>query len=358
MMRIDKNIPGGNVVVQSISDNEAVLSKEMRGTSGTWFYWKFRAAFDRSGDYRFRFVDGASIGSRGAAFSLDEGLTWSWTGQASADFAHESFAYHADSSCQVWFCVCIPYMESDLARFLADVSIEKGELCRSRCGRGVELLKIGSGSKIVFLTSRHHAQESMATYAMEGMLREIVEHPEDFKDFTIYAVPFMDKDGVENGDQGKNRQPRDHARDYGDNPIYPEVNAAMKLIRNVQPRFVFDMHCPWLRSNCNEYVYFVGQKNPRLQEGIDRFSAILERFAPASFPYHSSDNMPYGTSWNTGANYTQGSPLVPWCGDLPWKPHAQSIEIPFANCREVTLDADAARLFGVALAKSMREFLS
>jgi murein tripeptide amidase MpaA len=28
--------------------------------------------------------------------------------------------------------------------------------------------------------------------------------------FRFLAVPFMDKDGVEDGDQGKNRRPRDH----------------------------------------------------------------------------------------------------------------------------------------------------
>ena len=30
----------------------------------------------------------------------------------------------------------------------------------------------------------------------------------------VLAIPFMDKDGVEEGDQGKNRKPRDHNRDY------------------------------------------------------------------------------------------------------------------------------------------------
>jgi hypothetical protein len=38
-------------------------------------------------------------------------------------------------------------------------------------------------------------------------------------------VPFVDKDGVEEGDQGKNRHPHDHNRDYATPCLYPEVQA-------------------------------------------------------------------------------------------------------------------------------------
>ncbi len=45
-------------------------------------------------------------------------------------------------------------------------------------------------------------------------------------------VPMMDTDGVEDGDQGKNRAPFDHNRDYaGLSPRYPEVMALKELLR-------------------------------------------------------------------------------------------------------------------------------
>ena len=45
-MRIDNQLPGGNVIVQQIDGHNALLKRELRDTAGNWFYWKFRAEFD------------------------------------------------------------------------------------------------------------------------------------------------------------------------------------------------------------------------------------------------------------------------------------------------------------------------
>ena len=127
----------------------------------------------------------------------------------------------------------------------------------------------------------------------------------------------------------------------------------MALAYRVKPVLLFDMHCPWLRGPTDIYTYFVGQENPRIQAGITAFSTVLEQESPASFPHHSSDDMPFGVSWNTSANYKQGKTMVMWAAGLPWKPAAQSIEIPFANLRDLTVDAAAAKAFGAALARTI-----
>ena len=359
-MRIDNNLPGGNIQVELIEGHKAFLRREMRGTAGDWFYWKFRVAFDEAGDYVFQFVKGASVGNRGAAISIDKGKTWTWGGVSAEDKKAEMFRYHADGVEEVWFCVCMPYMQSDWEAFLASMpkrTFRRGELCRSREGRSVELLTWGDGPKGVLLTTRHHCQESMATHSLEGILREVAANPLIYKEYTFYVVPFADKDGVEDGDQGKNRRPHDHARDYGPDAIYPEVRAIMELAYRVKPVLLFDMHCPWLRSPTDIYTYFVGQENPRIQAGITAFSSVLENESPASFPHHSSDDMPFGVSWNTSANYKQGKTLVMWAAGLPWEPRAQTIEIPFANLRDLTVDAAAAKEFGAALARTIRKVI-
>ena len=43
-MKIDTDIPGGNVLVLSSDEREALLKKDLRDTEGDWFYWCFRAA--------------------------------------------------------------------------------------------------------------------------------------------------------------------------------------------------------------------------------------------------------------------------------------------------------------------------
>ncbi len=382
-IQIDVQIPGGNIIVKAIDGNQVLLNRDMRDTKGNWIYWKFRAVFPSVAEYTFCFDDSYyCLTSRGPAVSLDKGKSWTWSctrfhlcgTEATHLHAHgteathiyardtEAFSFTAEFAGQeVWFCQCIPYMESNLNEFLATEAarpIVRLELCKSRKGRSVELLRLGNGPRKVFLSSRHHCQESMATYALEGILSEVATHPQEYSDFTFWAVPFVDKDGVEDGDQGKNRMPHDHARDYGPDAIYPEVHAIMELIHREKPVLVFDMHCPWVRNGDSEHVYFVGQADARLQAGIDRFSEIIAREAPPDFPTDPRDNIPFGQGWNTSRNYEQGSPIVPWCATLPWQPSAQSIEIPFANTHDVTVTADSARHLGNALARSIREYLA
>ena len=136
-MRIDNQLPGGNVIVQQIDGHNALLKRELRDTAGNWFYWKFRAEFDEPGDYAFTFLEGASIGNRGAAVSVDKGKTWTWGGVSEADKKAETFRHHAATAGEVWFCVCVPYMQSDWDEFMASMpegTFHCEELCRSRKG--------------------------------------------------------------------------------------------------------------------------------------------------------------------------------------------------------------------------------
>ena len=94
-------------------------------------------------------------------------------------------------------------------------------------GGSVPYVTLGAGERRILLTARHHACESTGDYVMEGFLREFAVDP--LAGFSVIAVPFVDYDGVIHGDQGKNRAPHDHNRDYTDAPIYPEVRAIKAL---------------------------------------------------------------------------------------------------------------------------------
>lgn len=59
----------------------------------------------------------------------------------------------------------------------------------------------------------------------------------------------MDKDGVEDGDQGKNRLPHDHNRDYTGESIYASVRASRDFVPHWSVgrlKFALDMHCPYI----------------------------------------------------------------------------------------------------------------
>ncbi len=363
-VRIDAAIPAGNIIPVRQDGFEVTLDRELRDTGGNWFYWKFRAVFAVPGTYRFRFEGGAAVGPRGAAFSRDRGLTWAWTG--SREEESFTFEYRAGDPAEVWFCMGTPYLQSDLDRFLARMAgnpyLRAETLCRSPQGRAVEKLTVAEGSpegKTHFLiASRHHCCEMMATYALEGMVEKAAAD-DDFgrsfrKRFILTAIPFADKDGVENGDQGKNRQPHDHARDYGDAPIYPEVRAIMELSRSLRPALTLDLHCPWLRDGCNEYIYLVGSEDSATEVKARELNGWLEKESPLFF---AEDFIPFGTSWNTNANYgTGGTTLAKWSRRQEYTRFATTFEIPYANCREVTLTPDLVREFGKTVLRTIYDW--
>ena len=387
-MQIDCAIPAGNILVNHAGGFSASLDKDLRDTEGDWFYWKFRVLFPEKGDYSFRIENGPAIGARGPAFSTDRGLSWNWLGLESVTRNPDSFVYHFDGSpehAEVWFCMGIPYLQENLERFLekkkGNPFLKRGVLCRSRKGREVELITIsdalpegngekeGKKKKNLFFTSRHHCCEMMATYVLEGILDAASEDSgfgRAFRSrFDLYAVPFVDKDGVEDGDQGKFRRPHDHARDYWDTPIYPETAANMCLVREKQMDFILDLHCPWLYDagnpeGFNERIYFVGSALKEIEREQKEFGRILEKESPPSVPFRSTDFIPYGTSWNGPGNYKPGvgKPLGAWSSRNTSPFFASSLEIAYANLRDTTLMPDAIREFGKAIARSILTYFN
>ena len=374
---VSSRIPAGSIKDIQVNDGNLIeLSIDMRDSSGQWFFWNFKAAFDTPGDYIFQFRTPNTVGSRAAAVSRDNGYSWTWLG-ADARINDHSFRYHCSRPEELIFCTGMEYLQEhfDLFRYMYifNPAFRVSELCKSREGRSVELASVREGNPpwTILLTSRHHCCEMMATYALEGILKTVLANSDFAREFRrhfeILAVPFVDKDGVENGDQGKNRQPHDHARDYGDNPIYPETRAIMKLIQEKRPVLIMDLHCPWIFSGSNEAIHIPGSSDPYMKEEEAVFSGILEKYAPASAPYHASDNIPYGTSWNTGANYTQGKSLKYYAVDCfhqalenhetPYPVGAFTLEIPYANARDVTLTVSSMTDLGKALAETVWEYL-
>ena len=165
----------------------------------------------------------------GPAVRPGGGAAWSWL---HADGArHEpanAFDYtFAPGEDETRFAVSIPYSQRDWDAFLASLGrrsdVRPGVLCRSQGGRrDTELLRIpcaGAPASWLFVfIARQHACETSASPVLEGVVQgALADTPEGRwvrENADCLFVPFMDKDGVEDGDQGKNRIPHDHNRDY------------------------------------------------------------------------------------------------------------------------------------------------
>ena len=300
-VNINTEFPGGNVKVTRTEGNTIHVEPDLRGDR-PWFYWYFEAVVSKPGRVTFVFPEkvigfkNGAIGNQGPAVSLDQGKTWNWAGR---DIVDENAFRHdfKNAGEAVRFAVTIPYLQSDLQAFLkrraGNLHLKQGVLTKSRGGRSVELLQIGehgSGKKAVLVTARHHAAESIASHVLEGFLDEAMSDSAEGKEFraqyVLFAVPFVDKDGVEKGDQGKNRKPHDHNRDYGENSIYPEIRAIKKLDEEQQFRFALDFHCPTLVMPDHQVMYFVGAKHhpPFNTENVAEFAKQIKRTLPKTAP--------------------------------------------------------------------------
>ena len=177
---------------------------------------------------------------------------------------------------------------------------------------------------------------------------------------SLLAVPFVDKDGVEDGDQGKNRKPHDHNRDYAGKSIYPAVAAIRGFVpkwSEERLRVVLDLHCPYIGGKNNEAIYLVGSSNPAIWEQQKKYGAILESIRQGPLPYSAESNLPFGTAWNTASNYGKQKSSGRWGSEQPGVLMASTIEIPYANVGTVIVTAENARAFGRDLARALRRYL-
>jgi len=369
-IRVDAAFPGGNIVVASIAGDTVTLHQDLRDTAGNWFYWYFRVRGAAGRTLRFCFSQSNPIGTRGPALSLDRGKTWSWLGTNAVKGKTFTGAFPPEAH-EARFCFAIPYLESNLKDFLKrhrgrrDLKAET--LCKTPKGRKVELLRLGrldgGAEYCVLLTCRHHACEMIADYSLEGIMDEVLgstnegrwlrEHVE------FFVVPFMDKDGVEEGDQGKNRKPHDHNRDYDGESRYASVRALRELMsRRLSSRNValaLDLHCPHIRGPRNENIYFVGGPEQENWARVGAFAKVLEAVQRGPLHYRAADNLPYGQAWNT----VEGPPrsFGRWAAAQPNVRIGTSIEIPYANVGETTVTVENARGFGRDLARALAQYL-
>jgi hypothetical protein len=366
---IDCDFPGGNIVLDAIEWDTIHLHQDLRDTEIDWFYWYFRLRGAAGRNVKIHFTGSDAIGVRGPAVSLDRGQRWRWLGLEYVE--GQTFSYLVPlNSQEVRFSFGMPYVQVNFEDFMRKYprhpGLRQDVLCKSRKGRPVELLYAGHmGGKAdyhVLLTCRHHCCEMMASYSLEGMIDKVMEDSDTGRwlreHVAFLVVAFMDKDGVEDGDQGKRRRPHDHNRDYGSESIYPEVRALRELTSRWSDNkldFFLDLHCPWMRGDYHEFIYFVGDRGQVLWPKVEAFSAILEATRKGPLPYLRKNNLPFGKDWNTGDETGRSS--SEWASELFGIRFTSGIEIPYANASGVPVTAESARAFGVDLGSALALFL-
>ena len=372
---VDDQVPAGNIIFEGF-DNDTILIRQDMRDSADWFYWAFRVCGAEGRTLHFKFTDPyAPVSARGPAVTTDGGRTWSFAAEASATDDGFTYSFRPDEG-EVWFYQTFQYLppqwDDFLARHEADRGrlFEAGELCKSRKGRSVPKARFGridGGAKYrVFLSSRHHCGEAPATYVLEGFVEQVFA-PGAIGDWLranveIMAVPFVDYDGVVDGDQGKGRRPHDHNRDYN-HFLYPETRAITEWIGSHADNDLavfLDLHSPWVRNEYNEHVYITYGADENVNAAKRRWGELLEKAQTGSLAYRVADNFPWNFGWNAPSNVATGQRAAgSWAMQALRAPRlVSSYEIPFANANGKTVTPQACREFGAASAQVLRDFLA
>jgi hypothetical protein len=221
--------------------------------------------------------------------------TWKWLGECGEN--QFTYTFGANET-KVYFAHDMLYHPDRFFAFAAERGITTNEWCKSKRGRTVPYFSLGNGDRKIVLTARHHACESTGSYVLEGVLDELLCSP--LENTEILCVPFVDLDGVLDGDQGKERAPFDHNRDYkeGQPSIYPETAAIRKYTQENGCQYAFDFHSPWHVGGSNDHAFIVHKLFTKTDR-LHAFGALLEgEITPAAFAYKTQDDLLFMSEWN------------------------------------------------------------
>ena len=203
----------------------------------------------------------------------------------------------------------------------------------------------------------------MASYVVEGVMEAAMADDavgrwlRENVDFLF--VPFMDTDGVEDGDQGKNRKPHDHNRDYVE-ARYKEVAAFKEKLpawAGGRPLVYFDCHDPALKGDVFETLRLLEPENRFVAGELGKFAEFLERDCQGPIIFPKASIMPFGTGYN---KQTEKPPIysVGWVATFPNILIASSLELAYATAFGFEVNASSAKEFGRDMAVALKSYFS
>jgi hypothetical protein len=368
MLILDADFPGGNILVESVDGAAATLRQDRRDTEGWWFYWCCRVRGADGRELTLRFTDGDVFTAMGPSFSED-GIAWRWIDRALFHVKQgepgPTLTLRPPTDRPFFLSFTTPYTADHLRRFLARhprrPELRVSPLTTSERGRPVERIELrdpqARAPRKVLLTARHHACECVADYVLEGILDFALEPATKFlQRIELLAIPFVDKDGVEAGDQGKNRRPHDHNRDYTDEPIYAATRAIIDELDGwADDRFTiaFDLHCPWIRGGRNDHIFLVEPPADRLPE-LSRFAEFLKQDPSGPLCYDGTSDIAFGQEWHTGQAPSFGAFIRANTAAAV----GATLEFPYATAGGRPVTAAGARAFGRDFARAMLRYVS
>lgn len=189
--------------------------------------------------------------------------------------------------------------------------VEAREVGRSREGRPIRCLKIGSGSRNALLFACPHPNEPIGAMTLDFLARELAENSQlrESMDYTWYLIKVSDPDGIALNEgwfkgpftihnylrhyyrpafheQVEWTFPVSYKRLHFDAPL-PETRVLMDLIEALKPDFVYPLH----NLGFGGAYWYLSRPAPQLYEGYYacvRRMGVPRKLGEAEVPYAKS----------------------------------------------------------------------
>lgn len=216
-----------------------------------------------------------------ASISLD-GIQWKPSPKG--EITREKIAIYqiTAESKDLWMAWGPPFVPTNAEALLASLAAkvagsQRFELAKTRGGRAVPGIRVGAidAPNQVWVNARQHAWEAGGSWVGKGFIEWVCgDDPGAVAmraNTCIHFIPIMDVDNVTLGAGGKDANPRDLNRDWASEPIYPEVAAAQKRIREIHQRQGLDVFIDLHNPGPDDPVFFFGPF------GYDKLTGITLR---------------------------------------------------------------------------------
>ncbi len=262
---------------------------------------------------------------------------------------------HAGGADAVAAALCYPYGPAHLDATLAELhgAWERSPIGITAEGRTLERLRLTGVDAAaprpgVYLMARQHAGETPGSWILDGLLRHLASDDararEIARSLDVWVAPFVDLDGVVNGNYGKDALPWDFNRAWEPMAMRPAVHALQRDLQRfadrTAPRLVIDLHAP---GHCTGDIYLQLPREQRPQAQQDAARAFAELFAP-HFPELEPESFKretrYSSRWNALA--TLGS----WVWDYLDNTPCVTIETSYQRIGQQVLEIADYRAIG------------
>lgn len=280
-MRVSTNFEGGNAEVVTLDQDSKTLRimpalREGRGWP-CWWYLKLEGLTAgeeftlevqaQTKPFREKHVLAAAWCQPKHAWLSSDGETWS-PGVAGKLTTDKVMVYKIKATAaQMSLAWGPPFVPADAEKLLAEIAAKlpeskRFELSKTRDGRVVHGIRIGAENAPhqVWVGSRHHAWEAGGSQVGRGFIRWYAsDEAKALRAKTcLHYIPIMDVDNAAIGAGGKEAVPRDHNRDWAAEPIYPEVAAAQRLIRDIHAKHGLDVFIDLHNPGPDDPIFFFG----------------------------------------------------------------------------------------------------